>query len=400
MRRIYFLPLTKTSVILLLAIAMIVFPQEVLSAASQGIWTWANYVVPALFPFFILSELLMGSGFVHLVGVLLEPVMRPIFALPGSAAFVLSMSFISGSPIGAVLTTKLHKENLLTVTEAEHLVSFTSNPSPGFMLGSVAAGMFADPALGFMLTFSVYLSNLLLGVGLSFFHRSTVKAAVNSSGIWRRAFRSMISAQRKDGRPLGQLIGDSVRNSINTILLVGGFVLLFAVLLRMLSVLGVLHILTIVLQQAGKPLGLDSSLNNALINGLFEVTLGCKAAVQNTAPLSQQILLVVAMLAWNGISIHGQVASFISGTGIRYKPFLIGRLIQTVLAVLIGLPFLHWHLSQQVLSLLNSYSTWQAELLAVTMAIFSTIILSFGLFFILPSLANAWRKLTHIRKKH
>jgi len=57
----------------LLALAMFINPQEVVHSAGNGLSLWWNYVLPALLPFFILSELLLASGFVHFMGVLLEP---------------------------------------------------------------------------------------------------------------------------------------------------------------------------------------------------------------------------------------------------------------------------------------------------------------------------------------
>ncbi|HWJ02392.1 MAG TPA: sporulation integral membrane protein YlbJ [Verrucomicrobiae bacterium] len=375
--------LGKTGGIIILAVVMVVYPQEVLSAATQGVTAWARFVLPALLPFFILSELLMGSGFVHLLGVLLEPIMRPLFRLPGSAAFVVAMGFTSGPPIGAVLTAKLKRENLVTATEAERLLAFTNNASPGFVLGAVAAGMFNNPGLGLVFAFASYLANLLLGVGMRFYRSSEQCTPVNQmreASFLRRAFRAMVTAQRKDGRPLGQLIGDSIRNSINTILIVGGFILFFSVLIRLLSILGVLQVLTRFLSSALQPLHLSSSLYPAITNGLFEMTLGTRAASQAAAPFTQQVLLVSAILAWSGISVHAQVASFVAGTGIRLGPFLFGRMIQTCLSVVItalALPFMG---SAPVFKQVGSvFTNWQMQLFAVTMALLATLCLLLAL---------------------
>ena len=133
--------------VLFLAAGMFIYPQEMLSAATGGISLWWQYVLPALLPFFILSELLMAEGIVHFLGVMLEPLMRPIFRLPGKASFVVAMGYTSGFPMGAVLTARLRKEGALSREEGEHLLAFTNNPSPGFMFGAVASGMLGRPAL-------------------------------------------------------------------------------------------------------------------------------------------------------------------------------------------------------------------------------------------------------------
>ena len=45
----------------------------------------------------------MGMGVVHFIGVLMEPLMRPLFNVPGTGAFVLAMGIASGYPLGAAL---------------------------------------------------------------------------------------------------------------------------------------------------------------------------------------------------------------------------------------------------------------------------------------------------------
>ncbi|HEX3015127.1 MAG TPA: sporulation integral membrane protein YlbJ [Desulfobacteria bacterium] len=365
------LAILKTAGIITIALAMIRFPQDVLSAAADGISVWAKYVVPSLLPFFILSELLIGVGFVHLLGVLFEPVMRPIFRLPGSAAFVMAMGFLSGPPISAILTAKLRRSELLSRLEAERLISFTNNASPGFVLGAVSAGMFANPALGVVLAFSGYLANLLLGIGLRFYGRedSPTVQAPGGSSIWRRAFRAMYRTQVKDSRPFGQLIGDSIRTSINTILTVGGFILFFSVLLRLLAQLGILHSLSQLLAIVLSPLGLHNSLYPAISNGLFEMTLGTKSASQSVAPLNQQIILVSSLMAWSGISVHAQVASFISGTDIRLTPFVIARTAQAGLAAIITAVCLDYPGLVPVFQTVGTgIKPWRTEIIALALA--------------------------------
>lgn len=62
-----------------LAISMILFPQQTFQAAFRGLDAWWSIVFPALLPFFVMSELLIGLGVVNFIGVLLEPVMRSAF---------------------------------------------------------------------------------------------------------------------------------------------------------------------------------------------------------------------------------------------------------------------------------------------------------------------------------
>ena len=66
---------------------------------------------PALLPFFIGSEILMGLGVVHYLGVLLEPLMRPVFNVPGVGSFVIAMGLASGFLVGGNISTQMRRKN-------------------------------------------------------------------------------------------------------------------------------------------------------------------------------------------------------------------------------------------------------------------------------------------------
>ena len=87
------------SLFALLILMLMIFPAHVLNAALQGVGIWWDVVFPALFPFFIIAELLLSFGIVHFFGTLLDPLMRPLFRVPGIGGFVMAMGFASGYPV-------------------------------------------------------------------------------------------------------------------------------------------------------------------------------------------------------------------------------------------------------------------------------------------------------------
>lgn len=319
----------------LLALAMFFYPQDVVSSATTGLTLWWAFVLPALLPFFILSDLLMGAGLVHFLGILLEPLMRPFFHLPGKASFVVAMGYTSGFPVGAVLTTKLRQQNQLTQAEGERLLAFTSNPSPGFMFGAVASGMMGRPELGLILAGSVYLSNLIVGIIFRYYRYHPTEGHINTSISLKKAWQELLKAQELDGRPFGQLLGDAVKQSIQTVLLVGGFITFFSVLINLLNVT---HVTTSLARFLNFLAGDHFTLQGvtAVVNALFENTLGCRTSLQAFSGLNVQIAILSAVLAWGGLSVFAQVASFTSLTDLRFSAFFLGRVLQMLLAPLIS----------------------------------------------------------------
>ena len=84
----------------LTAITLVMYPEQAFASSLKGLKIWWDVVFPSLLPFFITAEMMMGFGVVHFLGILLEPMMRPIFRVPGAGAFVMAVGFISGNPMG------------------------------------------------------------------------------------------------------------------------------------------------------------------------------------------------------------------------------------------------------------------------------------------------------------
>ncbi|MDD3652927.1 MAG: sporulation integral membrane protein YlbJ [Desulfotomaculaceae bacterium] len=321
---------------LVFVISMITNPRLVFDGALTGLTAWWNIVFPALLPFFIVSELLMNFGVVHFMGVLLEPVMRPLFNVPGAGSFVMAIGFSSGYPIGSMITARLRSQGLCTRVEAERLMSFTNNSSPLFMLAAVAVGMFNNPSLGWIIAGAHYLSNLTLGFALRFYARSDTEYIPGSPprnrGLISQAFATALQVQRKDNRPLGKVMGDAVRNAVTNLLNIGGFIILFAVIIKLLTNAGCISTIAGWLGIFLLPLGFSPEILPALASGLFEMTIGSKLASEAAAPLLQQVVAIGMILAWSGLSVHAQVAGMISETDIRMTPFIITRVAHSLLA--------------------------------------------------------------------
>ncbi len=323
-----------TALALVFVVAMITHPKDVFQGATMGLKTWWDYVFPSLLPFFISAEILMRLGFVKFLGVLLEPIMRPLFNVPGSGAFVMVVGYTSGFPIGGMVTAQLRQQGLCTRVEGERLMSFTNNSSPLFMLTAVSVGMFGKPELGLVIAGSHYLANLLLGLALRFYGRSDRTQPLMAGGSWsvRSAFSALLQHQRTEQQPLGKLLGESVASSVTKLINIGGFIILFAVIIRLLNEAGVIAQIAAAIGLVLVPLGFAPDILTALASGFFEMTIGNKLASEAAATELQQLMAVGMILGWSGLSIHAQVASMIAQTDLRMGIFVATRITHAMLA--------------------------------------------------------------------
>jgi sporulation integral membrane protein YlbJ len=215
-------------------------------------------------------------------------------------------------------------------------MSFTLNSSPLFMLAAVAIGLFTSPKVGLLIAGAHYLSNLTLGLFLRFYGKDSGGCfsgpPQRGGSIVRHAFQRMFQVQRADKRPLGKIMGDAVRSAVTNLLNIGGFIILFAVIIRLLTAVGVIDALAGVLGILLLPLGFAPGILPALSSGFFEMTIGSKLASEAAVPLIQQVTAVGMILAWSGLSVQAQAASMIAETDIRMKPFILTRLAHTALA--------------------------------------------------------------------
>jgi sporulation integral membrane protein YlbJ len=298
-----------------LIICMIIFPEESYIAAQRGLTLWWDVIIPALLPFFIIAELLLASHAVYYLGYALEPLMGPVFRLPGAAALALVMGYSSGFPTGAAITAGLREQRLVTKEEGERLISFTNNASPLFISVSVATSILHAPQTGVLLMLIHYGSNLLLGFLLRF------RAANKKYRYIKKSFTTSTEILP----PIGVLLKKAAYKAGSNIAIIGCYLVFFSVLTSVLQSCGLMVFL-------GNLIPLKASVYDALSLGFWEMTLGINAIGDQTGNLQITIPICAALMAWGGISVQAQVSAMVSHTDIRIKTYLVTRIIHAALS--------------------------------------------------------------------
>lgn len=82
----------------------------------------------------VFLALLAGYGLLEFIGVLLQPVMRPIWKTPGRSAIDAVASFVGSYSIGLLITNKVYKEGKYNIKEATIIATGFSTVSTTFMI--------------------------------------------------------------------------------------------------------------------------------------------------------------------------------------------------------------------------------------------------------------------------
>ncbi len=316
-------------IFILFTICLVIFSNSNLSAAKNGLSLWVNSVVPSLFPFFIATELLSYTNIISVLGSYLNFLMRPLFNVPGEGSFPFIMGIISGYPTGAKIVSKFKNDGICTSVEAERLLAFTNNSGPLFIIGTVGISLFGNIEIGILLLVTHILACITVGIIFRFWKYNDVKNNLSS-----QIFTTQKSSSA-DISSLGKILGASITSATRTVVLIGGFVVLFSVIISIINSSGILDILCKVINPILSILNISPEFSSGLISGIIELTNGVSLiASVSIKSISVNILLCAFLLGFGGISVVLQVFSIVSEANISIKPYIIGKLLQAIFATL------------------------------------------------------------------
>ena len=131
--------------------ALLFFPDVSATAAREGVTLCLQTVLPSLFPFFVLSSLLVQSDVPRLLSRAMAGVMYPLFGVSGAGASALILGLLGGYPVGARTVAELYGRGEIAREAAEQLLAFCNNSGPGFFLGVCGTAVFGSARAGMYL---------------------------------------------------------------------------------------------------------------------------------------------------------------------------------------------------------------------------------------------------------
>lgn len=286
--------------------------EQILNSVKFSLSIWANNIFPSLFPFFVLSELLINYGFIEFVGELLKPIMIKLFKADSKTAFIFIMSILSGFPSNAKYTRELYKKNIIDKKQATKILTFTHFSNPLFILGTLSIMFLNNSEAGLLILLTHYLTNILIGIIFRNYY-STSEKLTNIS--LKKALDKMNSQRINNSKSFGTILTSSLLNTINTLLLILGVVTTFLILTTIID----------------NNINLNNY-NQSILNGFVEMTQGLKYISILNIPLKFKATLSTMILSFGGLSVHMQIIGILSDTDIEYFPFLTARILHSAIA--------------------------------------------------------------------
>ena len=279
---------------------LIIYRNLVFDTVGFSLNIWITSLLPALFPFFIVSDILINYDVIKYFPKVIRNSIKYLFNVSDNGLVIILLSMLSGFPSNARNIKNMYLDKKITKEEGEHLLYFTHFSNPMFILGTIPLILNSNKISKYILI-SHYLANIILGICLRKYNR------VNDSNT---------SNYKEDKHNFGLVLTTSIRKSLDSVL----------------SILGTLTIFLIISTLLINFFNLDNT-SSLLIKSILELTSGLKEL--GSYNLLDKYLLIISscILSFGGLSVHMQVINELVDTDISYKNYFIGRILQVVLSL-------------------------------------------------------------------
>ena len=289
-------------ILIIVMFEMLFNSSVIINSVSYSFSLCINHLFPSLFPFMILSNILMEYGFVDISSEMLKPIMNKVFKTHEYGSFVLILSIISGSPSNSKYLSELLNKKLINEYDASKILLFTHFVNPLFILNTIGISFLHNKKIGLIILISHYLGNFIVGILFRNYHKNNISSKINII----KAFNSLEDKKNN----FINVLTNSIISSINTLLVILGVITTCLIITTIIDI-------------------------NPLYNGILEITQGLKYISISNLNILIKVLLTTFLISFGGFSIHAQSFSILSNHNIKYFPYLIARIIHGIISSII-----------------------------------------------------------------
>ena len=145
---------------------ILLYPDICLNYSLNGLNLWFQKMIPALFPFMVLSGIMIRMDLAAPCVRFLMPILGRLFHTSPACIYGILVGFLCGFPMGAHTAAQLYESRQISKDEASFLLAFCNNIGPVYFLS------FVIPTLGIsapgLYLFGMYGLPLLYGLFLRY----------------------------------------------------------------------------------------------------------------------------------------------------------------------------------------------------------------------------------------
>lgn len=286
-----------TIIFLLLFVLMLMYPAQSVYYAFSGLTLWFQKMIPSLFPFMILSGIMVRMNLTGYFGIVLSPVLKPLFKVSKEGVYCIIMGFLCGFPMGARVISDLYKNAKITKSEASYLLSFCNNIGPIYFTGFVLPALELEAK--FIYIFGMYGLPLIYGMILSGLSRKKDITEYDNTATVKK------EDINKDKSFLIHMDG-AIGSAIESITKLGGYMILF-------------NLFNLI------PAMILPQKSLAFCNIILEITAGI-SRIGKSSPL-----MILIMLPFGGFSCIAQTYSIINKTDLSIGRYFMHKCILTLI---------------------------------------------------------------------
>lgn len=286
------------------------FPSISFQGAQRGLLLWFQTVLPSLFPFMLLSNLMVTYNISRSISTLSYPIFRLFLPIEKSAAYPMVIGLLSGYPVGAKACNDLLKKHEISKKDAQFLLPLCNNASPMFLTCYIADQCLNMPKLQFPLLLLVFLSNYI-GVQIVSFFCNHFQSQETETPTPCTPVSFIVNAANPPH--ILQAFDAAILSCVEILVKVGGYIILFSIFAQFVCTFFPYTTAT-------------------LLTGILEITTGIYLVSSSNFSTSIKIALAAAIAAFGGLSSFAQTKSVIACSGLSSKRYLITKIISSIIA--------------------------------------------------------------------
>lgn len=278
------------------------FPKVMINSSINALLIFREKLFPSIFPFFVLSFLFINMGYPLILNKYFKNITRKVFHLSENTSFILLMSIISGFPSGAKYVVKDYSNNYITKEEGNQLLLFTHFANPLFVLGTCGI-LLNSKRLAYKILICQLFANIILGI------------LVRPKEITISPKKEVVSTTTPS---LISILPDAINEAMEVLIFMLGSITIFQFFTNCFLLFTN-----------------ETVFFKTIFTGIMDLTSGINLVPTLSISIELKALLMLIFITFGSLSVHLQVINAIKNTNLSYTNFFIGRILESIIAVIL-----------------------------------------------------------------